>query len=292
MSNPYEGDATGGATGLTGRSDTGDGVEGLSAHGNGVYGVNGVSSGESPAFGCGVLGDSTNGYGVYGVSKTAEGVFGTSGPGHPAVRGVNGAATGNAPAIGCGVWGDSETGYGIYGTSKKADAGFFDGSVTVVGTGYFRREVHVTDTVFAADFRVSGLDCAEAFDITSGEDLEPGTVVVFDDGGSVSQSAAAYNQRVAGVISGAGEFRPGVILGHDDPRDRPKALVALVGRVYCKVDADLSPIAVGDLLTTSGTQGHAMKATDPGRAFGAVIGKALRPLESGLGLLPILVGLR
>ena len=35
-----------------------------------------------------------------------------------------------------------------------------------------------------------------------------------------------------------------------------------------------------------------MKATDQQRAFGAVLGKALRPLASGSGLIPILVALQ
>jgi hypothetical protein len=46
------------------------------------------------------------------------------------------------------------------------------------------------------------------------------------------------------------------------------------------------------LLTTSPTRGHAMKATDPLQAFGAVLGKALRPLTEGQGLIPILVALQ
>jgi hypothetical protein len=52
------------------------------------------------------------------------------------------------------------------------------------------------------------------------------------------------------------------------------------------------PIEVGDLLTTSSCSGHAMKASDPFRAFGAVIGKALRPLASGRGKIPVLVALQ
>jgi hypothetical protein len=64
-----------------------------------------------------------------------------------------------------------------------------------------------------------------------------------------------------------------------------------VGKVYCKVDADFAPIATGDLLTTSSTPGHAMKATDRAKAFGAVIGKALAPLHAGRDLIPILVAL-
>jgi hypothetical protein len=35
-----------------------------------------------------------------------------------------------------------------------------------------------------------------------------------------------------------------------------------------------------------------MKATDPLQAFGAVIGKALRPLGRGHGLIPILIALQ
>jgi hypothetical protein len=37
-----------------------------------------------------------------------------------------------------------------------------------------------------------------------------------------------------------------------------------VGKVYCKVDADAGPIAVGDLLTSSNTVGHAMRVSDLG----------------------------
>ena len=65
-----------------------------------------------------------------------------------------------------------------------------------------------------------------------------------------------------------------------------------MGKVYCKVDAEYAAIEVGDLLTTSPTPGHAMKATDPAKAFGTVIGKALRSLDAGTGLIPILVTLQ
>jgi hypothetical protein len=66
----------------------------------------------------------------------------------------------------------------------------------------------------------------------------------------------------------------------------------LLGKLYCKVDAQSSPIEVGDLLTTSCIPGHAMKASDPRKAFGSVIGKALRPLKEGRGLIPILIALQ
>jgi hypothetical protein len=58
------------------------------------------------------------------------------------------------------------------------------------------------------------------------------------------------------------------------------------------VDASNAPIEVGDLLTTAKTRGCAMKATDVARAFGSVIGKALRPWREGQGLIPIVVALQ
>jgi len=97
--------------------------------------------------------------------------------------------------------------------------------------------------------------------------------------------------RVAGVISGAGDYRPGLILDRQQSHDN-RVPVALVGKVYCKVDTQYAPIEVGDLLTTSSTPGHAMKADDPLKAFGSVIGKALRPLQAGQGMIPILIALQ
>jgi hypothetical protein len=61
---------------------------------------------------------------------------------------------------------------------------------------------------------------------------------------------------------------------------------------YRLVDAEYGPIAVGDLLTTSATAGHAMPANDPARAFGATLGKALAPRAAGRGLIPVLLALQ
>ena len=57
----------------------------------------------------------------------------------------------------------------------------------------------------------------------------------------------------------------------------------------CKVDADVVPIEVGDLLTTSSTPGHAQKVLDRSRAVGALAGKALKAVEKGKATIPILV---
>jgi hypothetical protein len=139
------------------------------------------------------------------------------------------------------------------------------------------------------DVRLAGADCAEDFDVDESQPLEAGMVMVIGEEERLCRCGQAYDQRVAGVLSGAGDCRPGIVLGkRSSPAGRLP--LALTGRVYCKVDADYSPIGVADLLTTSPTPGHAMKATDRVRAFGAIIGKALRPFPQGRGLIPILVG--
>src|SRR5262249_3901694 len=134
-------------------------------------------------------------------------------------------------------------------------------------------------------------DCAEDFDIADVEEVIPGTVMVIDQEGKLRPSQEAYDKRVAGVLSGAGDFKPGIVLDKNKSENK-RMPVALVGKVYCRADAQFSPIEVGDLLTTSPTPGHAMKATDPLKAFGAVIGKALRPLKAGTDLIPILIALQ
>ena len=66
-------------------------------------------------------------------------------------------------------------------------------------------------------------------------------------------------------------------------------LVTLGAYSYCKVDADIAAIRVGDLLTTSPTKGHAQKVLDPTQAVGAILGKALGSLEKGKAKVPVLV---
>jgi hypothetical protein len=143
----------------------------------------------------------------------------------------------------------------------------------------------------AGDIVLPNADCAEDFDLAGRQPCAPGTVMVIDDDGRLRQSDAAYDRRVAGVLSGAGDLRPGLILGRRPSRGNRQPL-ALAGTVFCRVDADHGPIGVGDLLTTSPTPGHAMKASDPHRSFGTVIGKALRPLAGGRALIPVLVALQ
>jgi hypothetical protein len=160
-----------------------------------------------------------------------------------------------------------------------------------IGTTQPQEKLEVNGNILATgDVILTGADCAEDFDVKDAQALEPGTVMVIGDENRLHQSKESYDKRVAGVLSGAGDYRPGIILGKERSQSNRLPL-ALTGKVFCKVDAQYSPIGVGDLLTTSPTLGHAMKADDPLKAFGAVIGKALRPLAEGQGLIPILIAL-
>lgn len=141
------------------------------------------------------------------------------------------------------------------------------------------------------DIGLENADCAEEFEISGSEVLESGTVLVLGQDGKLQKSRDAYDKKVVGVISGAGDCKPGIVLDRKAAQDNRKP-VALMGKAFCKADAQYTPIEVGDLLTTSPTAGHAMKATDPIKAFGAVIGKALRPLSEGRGLVPVLIALQ
>jgi hypothetical protein len=194
--------------------------------------------------------------GVYGFSPQNFGVYGKT------------SAEGRS-----GVHGESPNGIGVSGKGGRL-AGFFEGDVEVTG-----------------DVRLQNADCAEDFDIVCIEHAEPGTVMVIDSEGALRPSDQAYDKRVAGVISGAGNYKPGLILDKQESSNN-RMPIALMGKVYCKVDASYGAIEVGDLLTTSPTPGHAMKASDPLKSFGAVIGKALRPIQEDQGLIPILIALQ
>ena len=172
-----------------------------------------------------------------------------------------------------GVSGESDTGVGVHGKGGRL-AGFFEGDVEVTG-----------------DIRLGNADCAEDFDIADADHIEPGTVMVLGDEGKLHQSHQPYDKRAAGVISGAGDYKPGIVLDKRQSQHKRQP-VALLGKVYCKVDAQYASIEVGDCLTTSATPGHAMKVGEPVQAFGTVIGKALRPLREGQGLIPILIALQ
>ncbi len=136
-----------------------------------------------------------------------------------------------------------------------------------------------------------GSDLSENFDVA--DDAQPGMVVSIDPDspGRLMVCSTPMDKKVAGVVSGAGGVRPGLLMGQKGTIADGAQPVALTGRVYCWVDASYGAIEPGDFVTTSATPGHAMKAADLGAAQGAILGKAMTRLESGKGLVLILVNM-
>ena len=99
------------------------------------------------------------------------------------------------------------------------------------------------------DLQMLNADCAEDFDIAEDKPIEAGTVMIIRNEGVLHESERAYDKRVAGVVSGAGSYKAGIVLDKKESQTARLPL-ALLGKVYCKVDASSSPIDVGDLLTT------------------------------------------
>jgi hypothetical protein len=271
---------------FTSKTQTQEAAIFASSAGEGVHG-------ESTSLGAGVSGFSNEGPGVFGQGINDAGVKGFHGD--PRLQETTVANDG----ANAGLFGASDIGGGVVGYSRNPQsfgviafggirtaamdhpfAGEFDGAVQVQGN------LTVTGDVF-----LPGADCAEHFEIADSEPIEPGSVVTIGEGGGLKQSRQAYDKRVAGVVSGAGKYRPGIVLDKQDGAGERLAL-ALTGKVYCKVDAQYAAIEIGDLLTSSPTPGHAMKVSDPLQAFGTVIGKALHPQATGQGLIPILVALQ
>jgi hypothetical protein len=245
------------------------------------------------------------GNGAWFESSHGEGVRGWSmNPDHGGVVGVN-------TAKGIGVYGTSDAYVGVWGTSKEYEGVHAEtqSSTTAAMAAYQNNPTSDTAAFYAkhvgnrnaavfegnivvtGDITLANADCAEDFSVSPGALIEPGTVMVFSDTGDLRAGDIPYDKRVAGVISGAGHFKPGITLDRQSTMQN-RVTVALLGKVYCKVDAGFGHISVGDLLTTSSTLGHAMRAADPAKSFGTVIGKAMSALAAGTGLIPILVALQ
>ena len=81
----------------------------------------------------------------------------------------------------------------------------------------------------------------------------------------------------------------GVVAGPRGAAWSGRAPIVFAGAVaLCNVDATDGAIAVGDLLISSPTPGHAMRAPEPPTS-GTVIAKALEALDAGTGLIRVLV---
>lgn len=264
-----------GAAGVLGRSSTGIGVRGISDSNRAVEGFSGT--------GIGVIGDSAT-----------RGVVGTLGrsscPGTYAVGGCTGESPGD------GVLGWSNTGAGIVsvtGTGNlfygEAPFGTLRVRIDAAGKGFFNGGTQTGGADFAESMRTTDTPAR----------LEPGDVLAIDPqgGNAVRKSREPNSRLVAGVYS----TRPSVLAVGDHGVNDPRAgevPVAILGIVPTKVSAENGRIQAGDLLTTAGTPGYAMKASPAVVSgveiypTGAILGKALQPLDGRRGVIKVLVTLR
>lgn len=216
--------------------------------------------------------------GIYATSTDGRGISGWSQSG----LGVSGDCTSAGTFGMLGTPNEGVYGYSPTGSKPAARFNCPVGGVAIEANGLAKVKTLQI---------LGGADLAERFEVAGAP--EPGTVLAIDPAapGRLEPAAEAYSHRVAGVVSGANALDAGIVLSKD-ARTEGTAAVALTGRVWVKCDATAAPIAVGDLLTTSPRTGHAMKAADRERAHGAVLGKAMTALDSGTGLVLVLVSLQ
>ncbi|MFP4489227.1 MAG: hypothetical protein ACLFN1_07975, partial [Bacteroidales bacterium] len=203
--------------------------------------------------------------------------------------------------------------YGIKSYINRADA-----DVDYYYSGYFYDTgSEGTYNGLYADVRTgSNADIAE-YILNSGQDAEPGDVVIADryEDKNVMLSNKPYDAAVIGVVSTSPHITMGMDLVTDERTGEPlpgvsAVRLALTGRVPCKVTDENGPIKPGDLLTASSTPGHAMRwtATDPAgaddfdelkqilaeneRRRNTILGKALETHDSGSGTIMIIIALQ
>ena len=105
-------------------------------------------------------------------------------------------------------------------------------------------------------------DLAEKY--ATDQTYDPGTVLVFGGNAEVTECTVANDPRVMGVVS----TDPALMMNSEAEGQ----YIALTGRVPCKV---VGNVAVGDLLVTSSTPGHATSANFYPPSPGTVVGKAI-----------------
>jgi len=158
--------------------------------------------------------------------------------------------------------------------------------------------VYADGSFYGAGFHTGSADVAEWVPVS--EPVEPGDVLEFDPerAGYYRKTRSPCSTLVGGVVS----TNPGFVLGSqvrgsdtglttDDSRlvTDDSALLALLGIVPVKVTDEGGPIQSGDLLVASFTPGYAMRwDPDTDRTCG-LVGKALEPLESGTGMIQMLL---
>jgi len=239
------------------------------------------------------------GFGDYGGVRGEGGLIGLSGDGNK--YGVYGSASWpeqpTEEVYGVCGHGSFFNSHGVLGYGRSGIGGRFvsysdnliEGWEDVTGDGFYpdsdtrRFVVNYTGDVYARSYNVSSpADFAEV--LPAAGDPEPGDVLVVAADGQLVQSSEPYQPTVVGVYSA----QPSYVGGASNLGEEGYAPLAIVGLVPVKVSAENGPIAPGDLLVSSSTPGHAMRGGE-GLPTGTVVGKALEGLESGTGLIQMLV---
>lgn len=225
--------------------------------------------------------------------------------------------TEGASQSGVGVHGLSSSGPGVKGESNSGP-GLLCSTIQGLNVIEARRLNQVVFVVrqngaVLADGPFGGpADFAEMLPVSGrASAYAPGEVLVIGPDGKLTRATEPNATNLAGVYS----TDPGFV---GDMRLRSRGLsaidhspsaseaeadeawlpVALVGVVPVNASAENGAIRPGDLLTTSATPGHAMRA-EPVRIggaaihpTGAILGKALEPLESGTAKITVLLMVR
>jgi len=232
-----------------------------------------------------------------GVRGEVNSIFGNSG-----TAGVYGVASGTGGYAGYFEHTEN-TGFGItlqvvsydQGTAMVVDHEGSGNLAIFQKSGFNKARIDNTGKgFFDGGTQNSGADLAEAFDVEGATtEYEPGDVLLISTtmDRTVVKSREAYSTLVAGVYA----TKPGVLLTEEESAGSVlvgKVPMGVVGVIPTKVCDENGPIHRGDILVTASKPGFAMKADLDKLKAGQAIGKALEPLESGMGKIKVLVNVK
>ena len=172
----------------------------------------------------------------------------------------------------------SEGSSNLYYTNSRADARItaYTGAMTSM-TGNITTTANVSGAFFVGTATAARYaDLAEKYE--SDAEYEAGTVLVFGGEAEVTACEEELDHRVAGVVS----TDPAYMMN----AEAEGQYVALTGRVPVKV---VGPVAKGDLMVASSVKGHAKADNNAGP--GRIIGKAIGEIDSGEGVIEVLVNM-
>lgn len=317
-------EANGGA-GILSNSDGSYGIWGSSQNGWGGYftssqgyGIR-VDTDGTDHYDHGAYITSQSGYGVYAQSASNQGVRGEAGDvtgiaqplGPVGVVGIgSNRGTYGASSAGIGLYGISNSNYGVWGHSNTWRG--VTGRTNLANNNY---GIYTPDNLYSLNFNLMGATM-QVMQNGGEQELESGDVVVFsgvseplETGGppvvQVAKANEANSSGVAGVVYS--RFNIDAV---DPAQEHPDEngslahlevtpagpvpageflLVVIQGPAQVKADGLSEAIETGDLLTSSGMTGYAMRGT---AVPGTIFGKALEAVDGEQKLIYVFVTLQ